>query len=315
MAKKQTNEELKKNLEKLEKKNKELKRMITRLRESEKKYRTIVENANDHIAYVAPDGTILDVNYKFEEMFGYTREETIGKNFMEIRNFKPGVMAQFKEWYNTLTPDTRVGMQEFEALRKDGTPIFIEVNPKLIVKEGKVDAILAIIRDITERKRIESELQRHRDHLEELVKERTLNLEEANTALRIMLERGEEIKTSIEDKMLFNIKEFVLPYIDKLKRSKPNTVQKTYLENLELNLKEVTSSAIRGISSKYLKLTPTEIQVANLVKQGKTTKEIADLLNMSTRTIDAHRYNIRSKLGLNKKRDNLRTYLLSLDNT
>lgn len=302
-------------IEALKKANSVLKRRIAELKESEEKHRTIVENANDHIAYVAPDGTILDANYKFEEMFGYTREETIGKNFMEIRNFDPDTMEMFRQWYETLTPDTKVDMQEFEAFRKDGTRIFIEVNPKLIIKDGEVKAVLAIIRDITERKRIENELQRHRDHLEELVKERTLNLEEANTALRVMLERGEEIKTSIEDKMLFNIKEFVLPYVEKLKRTNPNTTQKTYLENLELNLKEVTSSVIRGISSKYLKLTPTEIQVANLVKQGKTTKEIADLLNMSTRTIDAHRYSIRSKLGLNNKKENLRTYLLSLNNT
>lgn len=308
MAKEPTNGNLKKE-------NRTLKRMLSELQESEEKYRTIVENANDHIAFVAPDGKIIDVNYKFEEMFGYTREETIGKNFMEIRNFDPDTMEVFQEWYDTLTPDTRVGMQEFEAFRKDGTSIYIEVNPKLIVKDGKITAILAIIRDITERKRIESELQRYRDHLEELVKERTLNLEEANTALRVMLETAEEMKTSIEDKMLLNIKEFVLPYVEKLKRSKPNTIQKTYLENLEQNLKEVASSVIRGISSKYLKITPTEIQVANLVKQGKTTKEIAELLNMSTRTIDAHRYSIRSKLGLNKKKENLRTHLLSMGNT
>ncbi len=315
MAKKSASVNPKRSPKDLEKENRELKRIIAELQESEEKYRTIVENANDHIAYVAPDGVIIDVNYKFEEMFGYSRDETIGKNFFEIKNFGPDLMAQFKEWYNTLSPDTRVGMQEFEAFRKDGTSIFIEVNPKLIVKEGKVKALLAIIRDITERKHIENELQRHRNHLEELVKERTLNLEEANTALRVMLERGEEIKTSIEDKMLFNIKEFVLPYVEKLKQSNPNSIQKTYLENLELNIKDVTSSVIRGISSKYLKLTPTEIQVANLVKQGKSTKEISDLLNMSTRTIDAHRYNIRSKLGLNKKRENLRTHLLSMDNT
>jgi len=149
MAKEPTNENLKKE-------NRTLKRMIAELQESEEKYRSIVENANDHIAFMAPDGTIIDVNYKFEEMFGYSREETIGKNFMEIRNFDPDTMEVFQEWYDTLTPDTRVSMQEFEAFRKDGTSIFIEVNPKLIVKDGKVTAILAIIRDITERKRIES---------------------------------------------------------------------------------------------------------------------------------------------------------------
>ena len=108
-------------------------------------------------------------------------------------------------------------------------------------------------------------------------------------------------------------REFVLPYLDKIKKTNINEVQRTYLDSLEKNLNDITTPILRGVSTKYLKLTPTEIQVAKLIKQGQDTKEIASALFMSARTIETHRYNIRNKLGLKGKKLNLRTYLSSLE--
>ena len=68
---------------------------------------------------------------------------------------------------------------------------------------------------------------------------------------------------------------------------------------------------MQGFSSKLSKLSPAEIQVANFVKMGKITREIADLLNLSTKTIDCHRDSIRRKMGINNRKINLRSYLAS----
>jgi PAS domain S-box-containing protein len=311
MAKRQTHKTVEKKIKSLEKENKSLRQLVEKLQESEEKFKTIVENANDEIIYVGMDGTIIEINDKCEELFGLKRKEVIGKNFAEFGYFDPEDMEKAIEDFNDILNGGSPRMAEYRASRKDGHPVFIEVNPKLIEKDGEILGILTIIRDITGRKQIEEELEKYRDHLEDLVKERTDKLEDANTALRVMLKQAQEVKTEIEEKILFNVRKFVLPYIYKLGKGKLSETQKVYLENLEENLNDITSPYMHGISTKYLKLTPTEINVANLVKQGKTTKEIADLLHMSTKTIDAHRYSIRRKLGLTNKKDNLRTYLLS----
>jgi len=112
--------------------------------------------------------------------------------------------------------------------------------------------------------------------------------------------------------MLFNVKELVMPYLEKIKKNSPDTRQKTLLAIMESNLNDIISPFVRGMSANYLKLTPTEIQVANLVKQGRTTKEIAELLHLSTKTIEFHRDNIRRKVGIKDKKINLRAYLQSV---
>jgi len=286
-----------------------------KLRESEEKFETIFENANDHIAYVGVDGTVIDVNHKFEDVFGHKRASVIGKKFYEFGVLSPEDWQRCIGLANELIAGRVVASEvlEFEAIGKDGRKIYIEVNPRAVVKDGEIKGVLAITRDITARKREEELLRRHREDLERLVKERTSNLEEANTALRLMLRKSEEVKAELEATISANLKELVMPHLQKLRRTKLNDIQRTYLDSLEVSLNDITSPLLHGISSQYLRLTPTEIQVASLVKQGKTTKEIAELLSMSLRTIDTHRYNIRAKLGLKNKKANLRTHLLSIE--
>jgi DNA-binding CsgD family transcriptional regulator len=88
----------------------------------------------------------------------------------------------------------------------------------------------------------------------------------------------------------------------------------TLVDILESNLKDIVSPFATKLSSRYLNLTPTEIKVASMIKDGKTTKEMADLLHLSANTIRTHRFNIRSKLGLKKRKINLRSYLRSFQN-
>ena len=86
-----------------------------------------------------------------------------------------------------------------------------------------------------------------------------------------------------------------------------------YLHAVEMSLNNIVSPFVQNLSTKFLKLTPTEIQVANFVKNGKTTKEIADVLNLSIKTVETHRKNIRKKIGISNRKSNLRAYLLNTE--
>jgi DNA-binding CsgD family transcriptional regulator len=207
---------------------------------------------------------------------------------------------------------------ETEIEDRNGHSVPIEVT---VAKTTWHDATadLLIVRDVTDRKRAQNVLQEAHDQLEQRVAERTRELEtkrkkleEVNTALKVLLQQREEDKQETEAGIYTQIKELAMPYLAKLKHSLLTSGQKAYVDILEANLTDIIDPLARSLSASLLNLTPAEIRVANLVKLGKTTKEMADLLNLSTRTIESHRDSIRHKLGIKNRRANLRSHLLSI---
>ncbi len=165
-------------------------------------------------------------------------------------------------------------------------------------------------RDVTNEKEVEKALKEREIELER----KNLRLEELNSALKILLEKRDEDKKVIEEKVLMNIKNLIIPYVVKLKKTTLNDRQEIFLEIIQSNIEDILSPFAHKLSYKYLNFTPTELQVADLVKQGFRTKEIADLLNSSPETVSGHRKSMRKKLNLKDKKSNLRTHLLFLDN-
>lgn len=211
---------------------------------------------------------------------------------------------------------------------------------------GQITSGMEIALDITDRKKAERSLKKYRDHLEELVeirtrelsktnaqlrkemaerihvekelkqreqelKEKSCYLEEANIALKVLLEQREKDKCELEENVLTNVQKALLPYVEKVRNAPSALDRGIYLDILESSIKGIVSPFYRNMTLKQFNLTPREIEIASLVKEGKSTKEIADLLILSPRTIDLHRLNIREKLGLKSKKTNLRSFLLS----
>jgi DNA-binding CsgD family transcriptional regulator len=162
-------------------------------------------------------------------------------------------------------------------------------------------------KEIEERKEAEAKLKVREKEL----KIKSSNLEEANIALKVLLQKRNEDRVYLEEKILLNIKWLILPYLEKLKKSGLDKRQEVYRGIIETFLNDIISPFTRRLSSPHLNLTPTEIQVATFVREGKTTKEVAGLLNSSARAVCFHRENLRRKLGLKNQKTNLRSYLLS----
>jgi len=312
MSKKPTYEELEHRNKELEKKTYKRRQAEEGLRESEKRLTAFMDSATDGFVLFDSELNYLKMNKAGQEITGVDRREVTGKNIVDV-------IPDIKETgrYN-----------KFKKVMKTGVPLIMSdllPHPKfgdkhLNVKVFKVgDGLGVIFTDITERKQIEEALKKAHDELERRVKERTkdleiqkLSLEELNTAMKVLLEKRKEDKTDLEDNVLTNVAELIAPYFDKMKKTKLDDHQKMILSILESNLDEIISPFTRKISIKYLNLTPTEIRIANLIRHGSPTKKIAEIMNISPRTVDTHRKNIRRKVGLGKKRANLRSFLLSM---
>jgi PAS domain S-box-containing protein len=268
------------------------------LDESEKQYRMLVETMNEILVVIDENAYVTYVNKKFCEILGYRMDEAVGRPMIEFLD--AASRSIFKEHINRRKKGLST-QYELDYVHKDGQKIPAIVSGAPIFDGmGYFKGGFAVITDITKRKQAEKQLEIKTD-----------SLMEANAALRVLLQKREEDKMEMEEKVLSNLKQLVEPYLERLKNSRLDERQTGYVEILESNLNEIISPFSQQLSSRYLKLTPSEIQVANLVKNGRRTKEIAELLNLSSRTICFHREHIRNKLGIKNKRVNLQTYLQS----
>jgi PAS domain S-box-containing protein len=307
------------------------------LRKSEEKYRALVENSSDPILLADEHGNLIEVNRMAEKLLGYTREELLQMNYTQIHpaTERERTITAFEN----IAQDGHGSLKNGAILRKDGTAVPVDITANAIEYSGS-RVFQASFRDISEHKQIE-------DTLERLVRERTVELseknaqlieeikerrrvdaalqkkkkelmlnadklEKMNTALKVLLKQREEDKRELEEKVMTNVKELLIPYLEKLKTSRLDAKDKVHVSILDENLKNIISPFTHRLSSKYSGFTPREIQVANLIKQGNSTKDIAEFLGISRSAINLHRNSIRHKLGIITKKINLRSYLMSL---
>jgi DNA-binding CsgD family transcriptional regulator len=208
---------------------------------------------------------------------------------------------------------------DYRFRRKSGEIRHGLISASMITIRGQ-RYILSEVVDMTELRRAEQALQKAHDDLERRVKERTLELQrmtseldEANTALRVMLRKCDQERQELEEKVFYNAKRLILPYVKKLKRQNLNKNARNIAAVIESKINDLISPIGKTLGHSAVGLTPMEIRVADLIQQGSSSKEIAALLGLSLRTIESHRKNIRFKLGIANKKENLRSVLLLLE--
>lgn len=156
------------------------------LAESEEKFRAIVSGTCDAVMTIDDDGRILSWNPAAERLFGYAAEEALGQPIHDLivpQRFRADAMRGFGRFRESGEGPVIGKALELAALRKDGSEFSTQHSISAVRVGGKWHAI-GIVQDISERKRIEAELQRHSEYLEELVLSRTAELVESNRLLR-----------------------------------------------------------------------------------------------------------------------------------
>lgn len=279
------------------------------VRASETRYRHLFEAANDAILIIK-NGIILDSNQEALNLTGRSRKELIGSSPLE---FSPEIQASGALSKEVLMEKTAIAFQdvpqvfEWRLTKKGGADIEVEVSLNRF-KVNDDPHGLAIIRDMTERNRMVRALKTREQELND----KTRYLEKVNEALKASLDHREIEKRSVEESMLIKLKRFVYPYLEELDKCSLESDARAYVNIIGTHLKNLTAQVSKTIAAKYMDFTPTEIRVADFIRDGKKSKEIANLLGLSPSSVQWHRKNIREKLGLTHKKVNLSTFLASL---
>lgn len=283
---------------------------LATMRESMERYRSLIDSTPDLIHSVTPQGAFLFVNQAWRALLGYSPKEIKQLTLFDIldESCRDKCRGNIHCLQRGERPDcASTGV----FLARNGEKIPVEGRCNLILRDGRPVAMTGIFRDISHRNRTEDALRLAYTEMELKVAARTQELAEAEIALTVMLKRYEQNKKQLEQQILRNLWGKISPVMERLKKSGLRESQKRYLELVEAGMIEILSPHSPGLGVTLAKLTATEKTVANLVKQGKTTKEVAAILNVATGTVSKHRENIRKKIGIANKRQPLEKTLLA----
>jgi PAS domain S-box-containing protein len=284
-------------------------RDVTERKRLEKKLKNsiaLLENIHaclDEAVFVVdpPTRTILSVNAAAADIFGYRIEDMIGRSMDFLRGNRKGQQVRGTLSAAQMAED-KIFRREFSMRKKDGTAFPAEVTIKEVLDDSGHSVMhVSVVRDITQQKKTIGILEKREKDLEEL-----------NVALKVLLDQREQEKNHIEESFSGSIIELIIPYLERIRKSGLNEMQDEFINILESNLREIVQPFKHRVSDKLTRLSPSETRITNYLRQGYSNKEIAAMLNLSPRTIEFHRDNIRKKLGLKNRKVNLRTFLAGL---
>ncbi|OGS27581.1 MAG: hypothetical protein A2297_03615 [Elusimicrobia bacterium RIFOXYB2_FULL_48_7] len=264
------------------------------LKESEARYRTLFDQAVDGVIIMPLDGSTIIVNGSFAKMHGYASPEEMAS--MRLQDLDTPETAKLAPERLKKIREGKLTSFEVEHYRKDGSifPVSVSCN---VVKYGDKSYYLGFHRDITER-------EKNRGLLEKQKKE----LESKNIALRELIAQVEIEKRQIKENLVSNIERTVLPLAAKV-AAKAGNREKKYMEILEENLKKIAEPFTSAAKVSSGALSPRELEISNMIRNGHKSKKIARILGISPDTVHTIRRSIRRKLGITGKPRNLGTTL------
>ena len=270
------------------------KRIEEDLQESRERFQKAFEHANAGLTIFSPGGDFLEVNDFFIDFLGRPADRPFSENAFNVVHPDDLVIFE-KRIGQTIEGDVPYFSLEIRFLHAEGRIVWGRTGCSLLRdRDGSPLYFVAHVIDVTERKKMADLLT------------------DANTALKVLLDQREQERRLRESKVISSLESLVNPYLEKLSHSTLDGEQKAFLKIARSNLSEIFSPRAVGFIALEKKLTATELRVADLIKQGLSSQEAADLLGMSAASIFFHRNNIRKKLGLCHSKSNLSLYLRSL---
>lgn len=273
----------------------------------EEYFRDFFDNGPVGFHIFGTDRKFIDINRTELNMIGYSRREVIGKMTWEDL-IVPDQKPLFHKHWEDLAKTGMASNLNYTLIHRNGSLVHVILNATARRDAaGRIVNTRGSVLDVTVRRQVEEQLRLSR---EELTRQKTA-LEHKNIALKEVLATIETEKNQIQEDVMLNLENMIFPLLNKMKQ-KGTGLDTRYLRLVEERLKQLTSGFGRAVSDKRRKLSPKEVEICAMIKNGLSTKEITGLLNTSIRTIDNHRNRIRKKLGVSRQQVNLAVYLQTL---
>ncbi len=249
-------------------------------------------------------GRLIYANDYFNATWGSEGDDLIGKTAEDIWPEEIAAAAARTDSEVLASGDT---LEMVDTIDVNGEPTVYLTIKFPISQPNELPLLGAIAIDITRRQQAEDSL---REATEQLDIERE-SLQKKNIAMKEVLDQIESDKDLIRQQIATNVEQALLPTIRRLRDAAPEAMRRN-LELLEGELLDIASPFLHTLQHKMTRLSPRELEICRLIKNGLTSKEIADLLNLSPSTVQKHRETVRRKLGLTHDHVNLNSYLQSL---
>jgi len=278
-----------------------------RLRESENRYRAVVDSQTELVCRYTPEFILSFCNEAYCSHLGKDRQRLIGQNILE--EIRDEDREELREYIRSVSRDqpnaTRI--QCITNSRKE--KLWLEWRRRAFFDDqNRLYEIQSVGRDITELKDTEEALRMS----EQALRSKNVELERKNIALEEVLDQIELQKQEIKENVVANIDNSLLPILERFRMFNTDGTAGVYIDLIEKSLNQIASSFGRRVTRESLRLSQKEIEIANLIAGGLTSKEIANLLYISTNTVGRHRNNIRRKANITNEKVNLGTFLHNL---
>jgi PAS domain S-box-containing protein len=274
-----------------------------RVRVFQERYEKAFRNSPDSITITSGDtGEFMEANEGFERMTGYVRSEVMGRKSLDMGLWRDA--SRRDELIRDLAASGSVRDFAAEVVVRDGSVRSCLVSAERIEIGGR-GCILAVTRDVTRQREAEAQLR----ELSETLRRDQVEFVRKNVALNEVLQHIEVEKQGYRHEIAANVDNLLRPMLRKL--SDQGRLERRDIEFLQRSLDEVTGRHIDQYRNNVSKLTPRELDILEMIRVGRSSKQIADALGLSSQTIHKHRQSIRRKLQIDHREINLATFLRS----